>query len=66
MSRVAVFGKTEQQTVRWLEDVATGMGSTDMQRSHKVFRAVLHATRDRLMLDELRELWSDPGTSIAS
>jgi uncharacterized protein (DUF2267 family) len=56
MSQVSVFDKTEQKTMRWLKDVATGMGSTDMQRSYIILRAVLHATRDRLMPEEAVQL----------
>jgi uncharacterized protein (DUF2267 family) len=56
MSRVSVFDKTEQKTMRWVKDVATGMGSTDMERSYKILRAVLHATRDRLLPDEAAQL----------
>ena len=42
--------------MRWIKDVATGMGSTDMQRSYKILRSVLHATRDRLVPDEAVQL----------
>ncbi len=52
MTRIPVFDKTEQKTMGWLNDVAAIMGSTDMQRSYKILRAVLHTTRDRLMPDE--------------
>ena len=30
MSDIPVFDKTEQKTMRWLRDVSTNMGSTDM------------------------------------
>lgn len=56
MSHISVFDKTEQKTMRWVKDVAVGMGSTDMQRSYKILRAVLHATRDRLIPDEAVQL----------
>jgi uncharacterized protein (DUF2267 family) len=56
MSQVSVFDKTEQKTMRWVKDVAVEMGSSDMQRSYKILRAVLHATRDRLMPDEAVQL----------
>ena len=52
MTRIPVFDKTEQKTMGWLNDVAAIMGSTDMQRSYKILRAVLHTTRDRLRPDE--------------
>jgi uncharacterized protein (DUF2267 family) len=52
MSDVSVFDKTEQKTMHWIKGIAASMGSTDMQRSYTVLRAVLHATRDRLIPDE--------------
>jgi uncharacterized protein (DUF2267 family) len=56
MSQIAVFDKTEQKTMRWIRDVAENTGSTDMQRSYRILRAVLHATRDRLIPDEAAQL----------
>lgn len=52
MAHISVFDKTEQKTMNWIRNISTNMGSTDMQRSYKILRAVLHATRDRLMPDE--------------
>ena len=52
MSQISVFNKTEQKTMQWINGIAGSMGSTDMQRSYTILRAVLHATRDRLMPDE--------------
>jgi uncharacterized protein (DUF2267 family) len=52
MTDITVFDKTEQKTMHWINSVAANMGSTDMQRSYAVLRAVLHATRDRLIPDE--------------
>lgn len=52
MTQHSIFDNTEQKTMRWVGDVASGMGSTDMRRSYKILRAVLHATRDRLVPDE--------------
>lgn len=56
MSEVSVFSKTEQKTMHWINGVASSMGSTDSQRSYKILRAVLHATRDRLVPDEAVQL----------
>jgi uncharacterized protein (DUF2267 family) len=56
MSQVSVFDRSEEKTMRWVKDVATGRGSTDMRRSYKILRAVLHATRDRLMPEEAVQL----------
>ena len=52
MTHISVFDKTEQKTMDWLRSIAADMGSTDMQRSYTILRAVLHATRDRLEPDE--------------
>jgi uncharacterized protein (DUF2267 family) len=52
MSKVSVFDKTEQKTMHWINGIAASMGSTDTQRSYTILRAVLHATRDRLIPDE--------------
>jgi len=52
MSNVSVFDKTEQKTMHWINGIAASMGSTDKQRSYTILRAVLHATRDRLIPDE--------------
>jgi len=52
MSGVSVFDKTEQKTMHWINGIAASMGSTDTQRSYTILRAVLHATRDRLIPDE--------------
>lgn len=52
MAQIKVFDKTEQKTMRWINHVADNMGSTDVQRSYKILRAVLHATRDRMIPDE--------------
>jgi len=52
MTEITVFDKTEQKTMHWINSVAANMGSTDMQRSYMILRAVLHATRDRLIPDE--------------
>lgn len=52
MTHISVFNKTEQKTMEWIKDISSYMGSTDMQRSYTILRAVLHATRDRLRPDE--------------
>ena len=52
MTHISVFDKTEQKTMNWIKCVSANMGSTDMQRSYTILRAVLHATRDRLGPDE--------------
>jgi uncharacterized protein (DUF2267 family) len=52
MTQISAFDKTQQKTMHWISSVATNMGSTDMHRSYSILRAVLHATRDRLLPDE--------------
>jgi len=47
MSDVSVFDKTEQKTMHWIKGI-----SANSQRSYVILRAVLHATRDRLIPDE--------------
>ena len=52
MRNLGVFDKTQQKTAHWIESVARNMGSTDMERSYRVLRSVLHAVRDRLPPDD--------------
>ena len=52
MTHISVFDKTEQKTMNWINSVSQNMGSTDSQRSYTILRAVLHATRDRLIPEE--------------
>lgn len=56
MTHIPVFDKTEQKTMEWIKNISSNMGSTDMQRSYTILRAVLHATRDRLRPDEAVQL----------
>lgn len=43
--------ETVQRTYAWLNEIAEDLGS-DRHDGYKVLRAVLHALRDRLMVDE--------------
>ena len=52
MTSLSVFDKTQQKTMRWIQDLAHRMGSTDMERSYHILRSVLHALRDRLPVDD--------------
>ena len=56
MSDIPVFDQTQQKTRQWIDFVARQMGSTDAQRGYLVLRAVLHAVRDRLPVDEASQL----------
>jgi len=56
MTHISVFDKTEQKAMNWINSVSQNMGSTDSQRSYTILRAVLHATRDRLIPEEAAQL----------
>ena len=49
---VDVFDTTLQKTSVWLNCVMEEMGWEDRHRAYSVLRAVLHALRDRLIVDE--------------
>jgi uncharacterized protein (DUF2267 family) len=46
------FESTVQKTNAWLSDIARRMGWDDRQRAWSALRAVLHALRDRLSVEE--------------
>src|SRR5438046_849364 len=50
-----VFDKTLQTTNTWLKEIMQTVGP-DRQRAYRVLRAVLHALRDRLTIDEVAHL----------
>lgn len=50
-----VFDKTLQTTNIWLKEIMEVIGQ-DRQRAYRVLRAVLHALRDRLTIDETAHL----------
>jgi uncharacterized protein (DUF2267 family) len=50
-----VFDKTLQTTNTWLKEIMATTGP-DRQRAYRVLRAVLHALRDRLTIDEVAHL----------
>ena len=52
---LGVFDKTLQITHTWLNDVAEELGP-DRQRCYHALRAVLHALRDRLTVEEAADL----------
>lgn len=50
---ISAFDTTLQHTHEWLRDLGERMNwNDDRQRSYHAFRAVLHALRDRLPVDE--------------
>lgn len=48
--------RTVQKTCTWLASVAQGLEVDDRQRAYHVLRAVLHAIRDRLSVDDAAAL----------
>jgi len=49
---VSAFDQSLNTTIEWLKDVQEEMGLDDEQRAFRVLRAVLHALRDRLTIEE--------------
>jgi len=55
-SGLAVFDTTLQKTNSWLKDVMHELGTDDRHEAYLALRAVLHALRDRLTIEEVAEL----------
>jgi uncharacterized protein (DUF2267 family) len=55
MAGLEVFDETIQQTNIWLKEVMEELGP-DRKRAYRATRAVLHALRDRLVVDEAAHL----------
>lgn len=49
---VSAFDQSLNTTIEWLKDLQEEMGLDDEQRAFRVLRAVLHALRDRLTVEE--------------
>lgn len=47
-----LFEGTLRKTDEWLTDLMVELGTTDRHAAYRVLRAVLHAIRDRLTVDE--------------
>ena len=56
MTTFAPFEKALQKAHAWLKEVGEELGTEDMQQAHAALRAVLHALRDRLMVEEAVQL----------
>jgi uncharacterized protein (DUF2267 family) len=52
---VTSFDQSLNTTVGWLKDLQEEMGLDDEQRAFRVMRAVLHALRDRLTIEEVAD-----------
>lgn len=55
MTGLPVFDKTLQTTNIWLNEISEGIG-LDRQCAYHALKAVLHALRDRLLIDESAHL----------
>jgi len=53
---VAAFDSTIQTTNVWLHDIMERLGWQDRHRAYHALRAVLHALRDRLPVDQAAAL----------
>lgn len=53
---INAFDNTIQKTNTWLKDVMSELDWTDYQRAYRALRAVLHALRDRLTVEEATDL----------
>lgn len=51
-----VFESTLQTSYAWLNDLMAELGWNDRHRAYQALRAVLHAVRDRLTIDEAADL----------
>jgi uncharacterized protein (DUF2267 family) len=54
--RASIVDHSVEQAHIWLNELAAELGSGDHQYAYRVLRAVLHAVRDRLMVDEAAQL----------
>jgi uncharacterized protein (DUF2267 family) len=53
---LAAFDSTVQTTNAWLRELMAEMGTQDRHRAYHALRAVLHALRDRLPIEEVAAL----------
>jgi uncharacterized protein (DUF2267 family) len=56
MTGLSVFDTTVQKTNLWLKELMTVLGWEQKQKAYDALRAVLHALRDRLTVDETAQL----------
>jgi len=54
--RANIIDHSVETTHIWLNELAAGLGSEDPQYAYRVLRAVLHALRDRLTVNEAAQL----------
>jgi uncharacterized protein (DUF2267 family) len=51
-----IFQRVEEKAFEWLEDIQEELGYDDLELAFVAFRAVSHALRDRLTVDEAADL----------
>ena len=56
MTTVPILDRTIQKTNIWLRDALSELDWVSMQRAYLAMRAVLHALRDRLSVEEVAQL----------
>jgi uncharacterized protein (DUF2267 family) len=54
--RAGIIDHSVEKAHIWLNELAAELGSEDQQYAYRVLRAVLHAVRDRLTVDEAAQL----------
>ena len=57
---VSTFDQSLNTTIEWLKDLREEMGYDDEQRAFRVMRAVLHALRDRLTIEDIKRTLPEP------
>ncbi len=53
---MSVFDKGVEKANLWIKDLSQELEATDPRQAYRVLRAVLHALRDRLGVDEVADL----------
>ena len=54
--RVEIIDRSVEKTHLWLNELAAELGTDDRRYAYRTLRAVLHALRDRLTVDETAQL----------
>jgi uncharacterized protein (DUF2267 family) len=57
-NRVDIIDRPVEKTHIWINELAAELGTEDRKYAYRVLRAVLHAVRDRLTVDETAQLAS--------
>ena len=54
--RVEIIDRSVEKTHLWLNELAQELGTNDKRYAYRALRAVMHAIRDRLTVDEAAQL----------